>query len=278
MGSAARPVASPAELRDTHRSAINVRRAQRIAFALVLTFACRQEEQPAAHVSIEPANIVIRHGHCATVTLQWEMLRPLDRLRGQPFVFVHLLERAHKVKRTFDHALPAQASALTQYPFDICLSAIAPPVEPVEPGRYILGAGLFDSEWGYRWPLATAGADLGEREYSLGTITVEPNGDPGRIEFRGGWRAPENVRDRQVVVRRTTMRDASILVVERRGENLRLAMRTSGEATIGSKCGAQEMRVNAGEHVVELRACDGAEIKFQPKAGTLIALESVAWK
>ena len=248
---------------------------RRFAIALLLLFACRKEEQPAAHVSIQPANIVLRHGHCATVTLQWEMLRPLDRLRGQPFVFVHLLERAHKVKRTFDHALPAQASALTQYPFDICLSAIAPPVEP---GRYILGAGLFDSEWGYRWPLATPGADLGEREYSLGTITVEPHGDPGRIEFRGGWRAPESVPDRQVVVRRTTTREASILVVERRGENLRLALRTSGEATIASMCGGQETRVYTGEHVLEMRACDGEEIKFQPKAGTLIALESVAWK
>jgi hypothetical protein len=140
---------------------VGVRRAQRIVLALLLVSACRKEEQPAAHVSIQPANIVVRHGHCATVTLQWEMLRPLDRLRGQPFVFVHLLERAHKVKVTFDHPLPAQASAVTQYPFDICLSAIAPPVEP---GRYILGAGLFDSEWGYRWPLATPGANEGANQ------------------------------------------------------------------------------------------------------------------
>lgn len=252
-----------------------MRRAQRIALALLLASACRNEEQPAAHVSIQPANIVLRHGRCAAVTLQWEMLRPLDRLRGQPFVFIHLLERAHKVKRTFDHPLPSQASATTQYPFDICLSAIAPPVEP---GKYILGAGLFDSAWGYRWPLAAAGRDLGEREYALGTITIEGRDDRGRIEFRGGWRAPENVFDRQVVVRRTAAREASIVVVARRGENLRLALRTNGEATVVSKCGSQEIRLTAGEHVVEMRACAGEEIKFQPKAGTLIALESVAWK
>jgi hypothetical protein len=250
-----------------------VSRAHRIVVALLLASACRNDE-PAARLAIEPRAVTLQHGRCATVTVKWEMLRPLDRLRGHPWVFVHLLERAHKVKRTYDHALPVHAASSIEYPFDLCQSLLAPPLPP---GRYIVSAGLFDNEWGYRWPLATNGEHLGEREYAIGTVTIAPGGESGRLEFRGGWSAPENIADRQIVVRRTARRDATIVIAERAAESIRLALRVNGSAGLSTTCAAGARELSGGDHVLVLPACDKGEIRLQPHAGTLLSLESVAW-
>lgn len=238
---------------------------------VALLVACGGDREPVARLAISPSTITLAPGRCATVTLKWEMLRPLDRLRGQPYVFVHLIERAHKVKRTFDHPLPSIASSTVEYPIDVCQSLLAPPLEP---RRYMLSAGLFDSEWGYRWPLTSAGTDLGEREYALATVVVPAPGDNGEIEFRGGWGPPvDTYPDKQVVVRRNIARRASLYIARRASDNLRMVIRSDGRSVVANGCDGMTHELPGGHHVVSLPACDGGEIQLSGN----MAIESIAW-
>src|ERR1700730_8713264 len=68
----------------------------------VLIAGCR-DKSPVARVTILPPAIKITQGQCTTPTLRWNMLRALDRQRGHPVVFVHLLQQPHDVVRTYDH-------------------------------------------------------------------------------------------------------------------------------------------------------------------------------
>jgi hypothetical protein len=135
-------------------------------------------------------------------TLVWEPLGALpEDGAGPPLVFVHLLDDAGAVVRTFDHPYPTpwRVGAPVEDPLEIHQSALAPPLAP---GRYRLTVGLY-RRGGERYPLETVGEEVGRREYALATLAAAGSGAGlPAIEADGDWLPVEPGTDRQVLASR----------------------------------------------------------------------------
>src|SRR5262249_10180534 len=162
------------------------------------------------------------YGEIRDLRLEWTPRAPLTKLHGKPKVFLHLLERPGRVKRTFDHPLPESwvPGRPQKYEVPLYQSALGPALPA---GKYTLSLGLYDDSGGYRWPL-DAGPDIGTREYSVATVLVPP-GEAGkpRFDFSGGWEPPVSGQDQQILARRWLAGDGTIRVGGAEGiESVRL--------------------------------------------------------
>ncbi len=247
---------------------------------IVFALACR-EKSPAAHVRVVEKNMRLPFGRCTPVTLEWDMLRPLDRLGGKPVVFVHLLLPPHDVVRTFDHPFEGQwkPGSKQTYKLDLCQSLDAPRINP---GSYIISAGLYDGADGDRWPLSSDMREVGTFEYAVANAQATDEGDAARsIQLSGGWGALKSAEDRQIVARRLIDAGptASIHMINKMGDKLRLVFGVAnGQITVTNSCAAGETRtLPNGFHTVELTACPGGEVRID-RNGAKVSLESVAWK
>lgn len=246
---------------------------------VVFSFACR-EKTPAAHVRVLDKNIRLPFGRCTPITLEWNMLRPLDDLDGKPVVYVHLLLPPHDTVRTFDHPFPVdwRAGSKHTYKYDLCQSIDAPRINP---GSYIISVGLYDSADGERWPLSADGREVGTFEYAVADVQATDEGNASRsIQLTGGWGPLTSADDRQIVARRMIQGpSASIVMTDKVSDTLRLGFGVNGNAlTVTNTCAPGETRsVPAGFHTFEFPACAGGEIRIE-RNGSKATLESVAWK
>jgi hypothetical protein len=260
---------------------MNTRHLLAVALLTIFTVACR-DKTPAAHVRMMEKNVKLPFGRCTPVTLEWDMRRPLDRASGKPVVFLHLLLPPHDVVRTFDHPFPAEwrAGSKHTYKHDLCQSIDAPRINP---GSYIISAGLYDGGDGERWPLTTDGREVGKMEYAIGDAEALDEGDVVRaIEFDGGWGPLESAGDRQVVARRLFHKggpSASIRMKSKVSDTVRVVLGVSdGNATVTNSCAPGDTRtVTPGFHTLDLSACDGGEIRVD-RGGAKVSLDGVAWK
>jgi hypothetical protein len=248
--------------------------AKRVTMAALLTalLYCR-DPLPVASVRMKPSSMALDHGECRSVSLRFEMLRPLDKKRGKAIVFVHLLDRPHNVVRTFDHPFPGPWISGTSVDdhFDLCLSALPPPLRA---GRYVVAVGIYESEWGYRWPLATAGPQVAPREYTVGFAAVSQPSGGSRFRLLGNWNPPEPTGDALVVTRRSANGPVAIRVFGLNPVRLRVVFLERDPSAPGlvvrSTCESEPRLFGAGSHLLVLPGCTGDEIRLEPGGGKLM--------
>jgi hypothetical protein len=181
------------------------RRALRLAVALTLVAAavgCHGKLEPVARVKVEPATVALTYPGTAHLTATFEATAPLDTSGAPPVVFVHLLDAAGKLERTFDHPLaaPWQAGASTSDPIELWQSALAPPLPT---GSYQISFGLYDLAHQRRWPLTVDGVEVDDDEYIVATVEVPPARASGpEVAFADGWLPVEPTGDRQTFAQR----------------------------------------------------------------------------
>lgn len=187
-------------------------------FALGFSAAGCGGDTPIARLGLEPGptrtagELALGYPEVARVTLRWQPLAalPADG-SGPPLVFVHLIDEAGAVVRTFDHPYPApwRPGARVEDPVELYQSALAPPMPP---GRYRLSAGLY-RQGAERYRLETMGEEVADREYALATVTVAGAGpDLPSIEGSGDWLTVEPGADRQVLASRWLAGEGDLVV------------------------------------------------------------------
>lgn len=270
-----------------------------IAVALLAAGGCTDRSGPVGSVDIAPRKADLAFAQCATFQFTWRPTEVLRRQRGQATVFVHLLDSAGDVVRTFDHPLPADWRPYKEiaYPLDLCQSAFGPPMVT---GSYDLSVGLVDAASGHRWDLVAQDTKPPKRrEHTVGTVAVPPSLVSPTVVFGTGWMKEDPGRDRQVLMRRRLVGAGSITLRGLPGSGvLRLAlvitpgapMRTPGSVSFAGPEArpATGTSLASGRHVVELLSSGTAgEVLIQPptlvstpagKETPWLALESLAWK
>ena len=183
-----------------------------LCLALAVAASGCRKEGPVAELTAEPSELRLDHPNFALLTLTFRITgEPPGGPGPLPIVFVHLLDGAGTVVRTFDHPFPApwRVDATVSDPVTLYQSALAPPLAP---GRYRLTVGLYDPE--RCWPLA-AGVEADRREYVAATVTVG-GADPSvpSFDFAGGWQPPEPRGDVQVLTQRWLSGEGRLRVTE----------------------------------------------------------------
>ena len=173
-----------------------------IALALVAGAGCRGSLEPVARVKVKPATVTLTYPGTALLTTTWEATAALDGSGAQPVVFVHLLDAAGKIERTFDHPFPAawQVGAAMTDPIELWQSALAPPMAT---GSYQLSFGLYDVGSRRRWPLTVDGVEVDDGEYIVATVEVPPPGASApKVAYAASWLPVEPTGDRQTFAQR----------------------------------------------------------------------------
>jgi hypothetical protein len=259
-----------------------------LGILLMVPSACGKAPEPVAEVSFHPGQIELPYPGYTSVQLRWNQTLDLGGRDGRPRVFVHLLDPAGSVVRTFDHPLPFdwQPGEIQDYDIALYQSALGPPI-PV--GRYDLSFGLYD-RGGRRWPLAATGGEVAESEYKGGEVTVREAPAP-MFYFSPAWLPLESGMDVQILGRRWLTQEGSIRLAEIPGPGsvwmrLRIPEPTPGveelllaegesqpSVKIGGSCGLQEATLSgSGLHEVTIPLVAGAageplaecEILMQP--------------
>lgn len=171
-----------------------------LALALLpslLLAACGDEDPaPVAEVSAAPAELTLPYPGQVRLELTW---RPAAELgsEGRPTVFVHLLDAAGEIARTYDHVYPSrwEVGGEHSYPLVLYQSLLGPPLPA---GDYRLTLGLYGPDG--RWAL-DAGEETAKREYQVATVGVPELAvsEVPRLDFGDGWLALEPGQDRQVL-------------------------------------------------------------------------------
>jgi hypothetical protein len=197
------------------------RRARRAAAALLMCVACAlgagcsRSSEAAGKLSVEPKEVRLGYPLSVALSFSWDPARTLDKPRGRPLVFVHLLDREERPRtllRTYDYPLakawtPGQA---LHDVIDLYQSALA---DPLPPGHYLLTAGLYDSGGGERWPLDSGAAPIGKMEYRVASVEVTgPDPSAPKFELTGEWLSAESLASKQVLVRRCLAGPATVAV------------------------------------------------------------------
>lgn len=185
-----------------------------VALGMALAGCDPTPPEPVARLTVSPAQVELAYPWSAVFSVDWELTAPLAPSSSDPTqaaqVFVHLLDAAGAVVRTYDHPLPFSWSPgeRRRSSIEVWQSALAPPLPP---GDYDLTVGLYDVGTGRRWALSTEGEAVDEREYRVARVRVPSAGaDPGvDFGFRGAWQIHEGS-DRQVLARRTLRNDGAI--------------------------------------------------------------------
>jgi hypothetical protein len=162
---------------------------------------CGKQPDPVGRLGTGAGEIQLGYPQMVELELAWEMKRSLESSAGNPRVFVHLLDSGGEIVRTFDHELPAawKAGGELAYNVPIYQSVLAPALEK---GRYKLTSGLYDQE-GKRFPLENTGAEIGEGEYEIATVSVVESGPKmPQFFFSSSWLPVEGGTDLQILARR----------------------------------------------------------------------------
>lgn len=241
--------------------------------ALVASLAlvsCSEEREPVGRLGTGAGEIELGYPQVVDLELAWEMKRPLEGLAGATRVFVHLLDAQGDIVRTFDHELPGawKVGGEMSYTIPIYQSALAPPLEK---GRYKLTSGLYDLE-GNRWPLENAGAEIGEGEYEIATVSVVESGPKmPQFFFSSSWLPVEGGSDLQVLARRWLTENGSIRLgglagpgelwlnvgIPEGGGELQAPVLADGatgqSVSVSTTCGGGEVQISGpGSHAVAL--------------------------
>jgi hypothetical protein len=250
----------------------------------LLAAGCGGAEPPVARLALEPGatpaapgELTLGYPEVRRVTLVWEPLAalPADGA-GPPLVFVHLVDGAGSVVRTFDHPFPApwRPGTPVDDAVELYQSALAPPLPA---GRYRLTAGLY-RPGGERYPLAAEGEEIDGREYALATVAAAEGGAGlPAIEPTGDWLPVEPGADRQVLASRWLAGEGALVVAgaaeagalwvrlrvpepESGAVRLVLADGTAGQQVrLATPCGgAAALVTGPGDHEVELPVDPGA--------------------
>ncbi len=170
---------------------------------------CAQQPDPVGRLGTGAGEIQLGYPQVVELEFAWEMKRALEGLAGQPRVFVHLLDSHGDIVRTFDHELPAawKIGGELAYTVPIYQSALAPPLEK---GRYKITSGLYDME-GNRWLLENTGAEIGDGEYEVATVSVVDSGPKmPQFFFSSSWMPVEGGTDLQILARRWLTEDGVV--------------------------------------------------------------------
>jgi hypothetical protein len=177
---------------------------------LVLT-ACGPTEAPVASLTVEPMSLTLPYPGYSDLRLDFVMREPLEG-DVRPLVFVHLLDEAGDVVRTFDHELPEPWRPGSTVTDTVTLqqSALAPPLPA---GSYDLTVGLYRGE--RRWPLETAAPTVDRAEYVVAEVTVPQDGSKApMLHFSPSWMATEAGSDAQVLARRWLAQDGTLRLAD----------------------------------------------------------------
>lgn len=233
-----------------------------IAIVLMTSFwSCDKAQEPVGKVSARPTTIELPYPGFAQLELEWDMQAPLESLQGEPLVFVHLIDSAGSVERTFDHPLPFtwEPGSSRTYVIPLYQSALAPPLEA---GDYQLSLGLYDTS-GQRWALAESGEEIAGLEYQVANVGTK--GDPAdapMLYFSPAWLPLEAGTDVQILGRRWLTGDGTIRVAEVPGSGTVWMSVKISEA----EPGREELNLNEGESEPGLKVggtCGGEEISVQ---------------
>jgi len=245
-----------------------------LAFLVAALGGCGSEPpDPVARVRVSPAEVELPYPASAVLSAELEMKEPLAGdtagAAGHPWVFVHLLDDAGAVARTFDHELPFpwRPGETRSAPVELWQSALAPPLPA---GEYRLTLGLYHPGTGERWSLETGSPEVAAGEYQVAGVRMPPPDAAPELDFAGGWWPAQEGADRQVLARRWVQREGTLglsglaepvnlvlgLYVPEAGEGVRQVLTEGAEAArvrVSSPCSAEEAVVDApGYHRVEL--------------------------
>jgi hypothetical protein len=273
---------------------------------------CHKEAPvPVGRVEVSPKSLRLGLGEIKPISLKWIPSAPLSGLKGDPMVFVHLVDDAGEVLRTFDHPLPKPWTPGTPIAddFKIYQSGIA---EPLPAGNYRLTVGLFDSG-GHRWALDGLGLSIAKSEYVAATVEASAQTSCPKLEFAERvWMPAEATGDRQVPTRRWLINQGAVRLLDVKasgtawmvlripdgtGEGQRLVVNEGSNTPsviIRSTCGDQSTSISGpGFHEVEVAVSgvpqDGAQacrIILAPNfyletpdspAHRSVSLENIAW-
>jgi hypothetical protein len=237
-------------------------------------------DRPVAELEAQPAELRLDYPRFAVLTLTFRITGERPGGPGPlPIVFVHLLDGAGTVVRTFDHPFPAawRGGATVSDSVTLYQSALAPPLAP---GRYRLTVGLYDPE--RRWPLA-GGEEADRREYVAAAVAVGgADPDVPSFHFSESWLPPQPRGEVQILthrwlsgegrIRLTGIRQAGTLWLRLRipppqfeGFTMTLAAGAAQPAVlVSSGCAGEEVSLSgSGTHDVSLRV-DPIEAKKAP--------------
>ncbi len=167
---------------------------------LIAGAGCHRASAPVASLTVAPATLQLGFPEFTEIEIR---LTPESELPVgvEPRLFLHLLEEPGVVLRTFDHRLPGgwREGRELVYRHRLYQSALG---EPLEPGTYLLSAGLYD-ESGRRYALRGAGEEVAKLEYAVAEVAVPAPGEGmPAVRFSDLWRPPEPGVDRQILGRR----------------------------------------------------------------------------
>ncbi|HSD73005.1 MAG TPA: hypothetical protein VLE54_09440 [Thermoanaerobaculia bacterium] len=254
--------------------------------------------RPVGNLSVRPTSVTLAHPLVATLSFRWTPIALLDGLEGTPRVFVHVLDGARRLLRTFDHPLPEAWTPGREQTYEIELfqSAIA---ERLPAGTYEITFGLYDDAGKTRWPLVVEGEEVGRREYRLATLVVPSVPVPSpTFQFSGAWLPVEPGSSKQVVARRCLRTEGAISVSSPPSPGaVRVAasVATSGPAStsaawrVSASCTSETLEVTKpqlewiGFPMVPTAAGPACEIRFTPPALPstelrTLCLEALAWR
>lgn len=231
---------------------------------------CAKEPDPVGRLGTGAGEIQLGYPQVVELELAWEMKRVLEGVVGEPRVFIHLLDSHGDIVRTFDHELPApwEVGEDLTYKVPIYQSALSPPLDE---GRYQLTSGLYDEE-GKRWALENTGAEIGEGEYEIATVSVVDSGPKmPQFFFSSNWLPIEGGTDIQILARRWLTEDGVIRLGDLTspgklwlyvgiprgggalGEPVMAAGATEQSVSVTTTCGEAAVQVSGpGSHSVEL--------------------------
>ena len=239
----------------------NLCRISIVAVLMTPFWSCEQAPKPVAKVSARPTTVQLPYPGYAQLELEWDMQAPLDAIQGAPLVFVHLIDSAGSVERTFDHPLPFswEPGSSRTYAIPLYQSALAPPLEA---GNYRLSLALYDTS-GQRWALAESGDEVAGLEYQVASVGTE--GDPAdapMLYFSPAWLPLEAGTDVQILGRRWLTGEGTIRVAEVPGSGSVWMSLKISQAEVGR----EELTLNEGESEPGLSiggTCGGEVISVQ---------------
>ena len=188
----------------------DMRKVLQLMLLATLLQGCASPE-PVGRLRASPQTLSLGVAEWKRLRLDWEPLAPLDRVHGTPTVFVHVSDRTGRTHLTFDHPLPRPWARHQEqsYEIDLFQSALA---DALPPGTYRLTVGLYDDDWGHRWPLLTDGEEIDRREYVVATVEVPERHDTPRFSFEGDWLPLEPGDSQQILARRCLTGSGSIRI------------------------------------------------------------------
>lgn len=231
---------------------------------------CSRQADPVAVLTVEPTELRLPFPEFVDLGVTLEPLTTLPP-GSEPKLFLHLLDEPGSVIRTFDQPIPGdwQVGHRIRLQVRLAQSALA---DPLEPGSYLLTAGLYDLR-ADRFALKSSGEEVARLEYQIATVTVPVAGSSlPTVRFSEGWLAAEPGYDRQILVRRSLAGagPATLQIGPLRGPGQLLLRLAPAPGVAQDRI---EIRAGSDSPRVRLRSsCGGfeAEVSGDPGVETLI--------